>query len=141
MSLETRVELWHNEQVLALNRTKAIPSSAQTQVHAPLPNDYPKISSKPYKGGPTFEAEAGEAVGESETPFGLLRLRRDMPGRLCAPEGGMAPAEGLKAGMESDSARLEAMERLGEDMPPRLAASSSICSIAEGCHHCCELHA
>lgn len=64
-----------------------------------------------------------------------------MPGRLCAPEGGMAPAEGLKAGMESDSARLEAIERLGEDMPPRLAASSSICSSAEKGYVYCDLHA
>ena len=51
-----------------------------------------------------------------------------MPGRLGAPEGGMAPEGGLKAGMESDSARLEAIERLGDDMPPRRAASSCICS-------------
>lgn len=73
-----------------------------------------------------MEAEAGEAPGESERP---LKLRRAMPGRLRAPDGGMAPEGGLKAGMESDSARLEAIERLGDDMPPRRAASSSICSI------------
>lgn len=69
-----------------------------------------------------MEAEAGEAAGESERP---LKLRRDMPGRLAAPEGG------LKAGMQSDSARLEAMDRLGDDMAPRFAASSSICSIGK----------
>ena len=37
------------------------------------------------------------------------------------------PETGLKAGMESDSARLEATERLGEE-PARRAASNSSCS-------------
>lgn len=73
-----------------------------------------------------MKAEAGEAAGQSERP---LKLRRAMPGRLGAPDGGMAPEGGLKAGMESDSARLEAIERLGDAMPPRRAASNSICSI------------
>ena len=59
-------------------------------------------------------------------PLALFRLRRDMLGRLWAPEGGMAPPEaGLNAGMESDSAKLEAIERLGEE---RRAASNSSCS-------------
>ena len=53
-----------------------------------------------------------------------------MPGRLEAPDGGMAPEGGLKAGMESDSAKLEAIERLGDNTLPRRAASSSVCSIA-----------
>lgn len=76
----------------------------------------------------TLEAEAGEAAGESVRPLALFRLSRDMLGRLWAPEGGMAPPEaGLKAGMESDSARLEAIERLGE-APARRAASNSSCS-------------
>ena len=33
--------------------------------------------------------------------------------------------------MQSDSARLEATERLGDEVPPRLAASNSTCSIAK----------
>ena len=87
-----------------------------------------KLAAVEEGGHATLEAEAGEAVGESERP---LKLRRDMPGRLAAPEGAMAPEGGLKAGIQSDSARLEAMDRLGDDMAPRFAASSSICSIGK----------
>ncbi len=77
----------------------------------------------------TLEAEAGEATGECVRPLALLRLSRDMLGRLWAPDGGMAPEDGLKAGMQSEFARLEATDLLGEDMPPpRRAASNSACN-------------
>lgn len=82
-----------------------------------------------------LEAEAGEATGESVRPLALLRLSRAMLGRLWAPEGGIAPDTGLKAGMQSDSARLDATERLGEE--PARRASNSICSkIARCCGTC-----
>ena len=80
----------------------------------------------------TFDAEAGEPPGESVRPLTLERGRRDTPGRFGAPEGGTPAARrGLKAGMESDSAKLEATDLLGEDMPPLRAASSSNCKIAQ----------
>ena len=69
-------------------------------------------------------------MGESSRPLGRLKLSRAMLGRLLDAEGGSAPEGGLKAGIESDSARLEATERLGDAMLLRFAASSSNCSIS-----------
>lgn len=82
-----------------------------------------------------LEAEAGEATGESVRPLALLRLSRAMLGHLWAPEGGIAPDTGLKAGMQSDSARLDATERLGEE--PARRASNSICSKMARCCGTC----
>ena len=70
----------------------------------------------------TLEAEAGEPVGTSAVFFTLFKFSSAMLGFLCAPEGGMpeAPGDamtgaGLKAGIQSDSARLEdVMDLLGE---------------------------
>lgn len=51
----------------------------------------------------------------------------------------MAPEDGLKAGMESESARLDATDRLGEE-PPQRAASSSNCNVQFCDHQQCYFH-
>ena len=70
-------------------------------------------------------------------PLTLFRFSKAMLGFLLAPEGGMPAAGdagagwGLKAGMQSDSARLEDVMDLLGDARLRFAVSSSNCTASQ----------
>lgn len=85
----------------------------------------------------TLEAEAGEPVGTSAMFLTRFRFSSAMLGFLCAPEGGMPAAPGnadavtgagLKAGIQSESARLEDVKDLLGEPWWRLATSNSNCT-------------
>lgn len=78
----------------------------------------------------TLEAAAGDTEGESDKPLTLFRFSIAIAGFLAVPGGGrpMPPAAGLKAGMQSESARLDEVIDLLGDAKLRRAISSSNCT-------------